>query len=311
MQSNLRRHRGDPQFLDAFRRCRSRARRVFNEAQRASWKAHVSSINARTPLTDVFNKVRRIAGKYSAPAPPVLLSAGQTVADPKTVADLFAEHFASVSRKDPAAPGARNRQRIFLPLEWSPIISPSLPPSCGLLCPSVMTLLLIQTTFLMRHMSDRVFNFLSNLYNMIWHTGDFPFPKPGKDNLKAANYRSISLTSCICKVLEKMVNVRFMWYLERGNYFSSVQYGFQKMRSTTDALLSQESSICEALTNHHYQVTFYFDLEKDYDTAWCHGILRSLYNFGLRGHLPIFIQQFLSRLFYDFKWGVFSPMLLF
>ncbi|MPC26469.1 hypothetical protein E2C01_019608 [Portunus trituberculatus] len=56
---------------------------------------------------DVFNKVRRMAGKYSAPSPPLLLSAGRTVSDPKTVADLFAEHFASVSRKDPAAPGAR------------------------------------------------------------------------------------------------------------------------------------------------------------------------------------------------------------
>ncbi|MPC60818.1 hypothetical protein E2C01_054875 [Portunus trituberculatus] len=63
-------------------------------------------------LTDVFNKVRRIAGKYSASSPPVLLSAGRTVADPKTVADLFAEHFVSVSRKDPAAPGARHRQRM-------------------------------------------------------------------------------------------------------------------------------------------------------------------------------------------------------
>ncbi|MPC93541.1 hypothetical protein E2C01_088674 [Portunus trituberculatus] len=37
----------------------------------------------------------------------------------------------------------------FLPLEGSPIMSPSLSPSCGLLCPSVITLLLVQTTFLM------------------------------------------------------------------------------------------------------------------------------------------------------------------
>ncbi|MPC70258.1 hypothetical protein E2C01_064501 [Portunus trituberculatus] len=41
-----------------------------------------------------------------------LLSAGQTVADPKTVADLFAEHFASVSRKNSTAPGARHCQRM-------------------------------------------------------------------------------------------------------------------------------------------------------------------------------------------------------
>ncbi|MPC57314.1 hypothetical protein E2C01_051292 [Portunus trituberculatus] len=58
-------------------------------------------------LVHVFTKVCRVTGKNSAPSPPVLLSAGQKVADPKTVADLFAEHFDSVSRKDPAAPGAR------------------------------------------------------------------------------------------------------------------------------------------------------------------------------------------------------------
>ncbi|MPC35497.1 hypothetical protein E2C01_028921 [Portunus trituberculatus] len=89
---------------------RARARRVLREAQRASWKAYFSSINVHTLLTDVFNKVRRIAGKYSAPSPPIVLSAWRTVADLKTVADLFAKHFASVSWKDPAAPSARYRQ---------------------------------------------------------------------------------------------------------------------------------------------------------------------------------------------------------
>ena len=31
--------------------------------------------------------------------------------------------------------------------------------------------------------------------------------------------------------------------------------------------------------------------------AWCHGILFSLFEFGLRGRLPIFIKQFLSDRF--------------
>ncbi|MPC62170.1 hypothetical protein E2C01_056253 [Portunus trituberculatus] len=92
------------QCLDAFRRYRARARRVLKEVQRTSWKAYISSINVRAPLTDVFNNVRRITRKYSAPSLPVLLSVGRTVADPKTVADFFVEHFASVSQKDPAAP---------------------------------------------------------------------------------------------------------------------------------------------------------------------------------------------------------------
>lgn len=42
----------------------------------------------------------------------MLSHAGETVADPKTVADIFSEHFSEVSRKDPTAPGARHRQNL-------------------------------------------------------------------------------------------------------------------------------------------------------------------------------------------------------
>ena len=35
-------------------------------------------------------------------------------------------------------------------------------------------------------------------------------------------------------------------------------------------------------------------MEKAYDTAWRHSILLSLHESGLRGHLPLFIQHFLS-----------------
>lgn len=41
----------------------------------------------RTDLTEVFNKVRKIAGKLFAPPPPVLSHAGRTVADPEIVDD--------------------------------------------------------------------------------------------------------------------------------------------------------------------------------------------------------------------------------
>ena len=135
-------------------------------------------------------------------------------------------------------------------------------------------------------MSDNTFTFLLDLYNFIWRTGDFPssqgvavvlpVPKPGKDHLQPTNYRPISLTSCVCKVLEKMINERFVWYLESVNFLIPVQYGFRKARSTTDALPSLQFPICRAFANNHHQVTVFFDLEKAYDTAWCHGILHSL-----------------------------------
>ena len=42
-------------------------------------------------------------------------------------------------------------------------------------------------------------------------------------------------------------------------------------------------------------LTIFFDLEKAYDTMWKHGILADLWNLGFRGHLPRFIQSFLSE----------------
>lgn len=59
-----------------------------------------------------------------------------------------------------------------------------------------------------------------------------PIAKPGKKaNQKIQTF---SLTSCICKLLEKMVNFRFAWYLEKVP--SPSQFRFRKMR--TDALLT-------------------------------------------------------------------------
>ena len=60
-----------------------------------------------------------------------------------------------------------------------------------------------------------------------------PFQKPGKDHLEPTNDRPISLTSCVCKVLENMVNDR----LESVNFLTPVQYGFRKARSTTSSLV--------------------------------------------------------------------------
>jgi hypothetical protein len=53
-------------------------------------------------------------------------------------------------------------------------------------------------------------------YNQVWAGNSFPEDwtealvvsvlKPGKDASRVARYRLISLTSCVCKLFEKMVN---------------------------------------------------------------------------------------------------------
>ena len=94
--------------------------------------------------------------------------------------------------------------------------------------------------------------------------------------------------------MERMVNTRLVWYLEKGGFISKYQCGFRKQRNTTDHLLRLESYIRQAFKNGEQCVSIFFDLEKAYDTTWKHGILRDLHRAGIRGHMAAFISHFLA-----------------
>ena len=150
---------------------------------------------------------------FSPPPPPVLSHAGEKVADPKTVADLFAGYFSSVSRRDFTAPGTRYCQGLeAVDVDFAspggksynvPFSPDELKTALSQCCDSSPGPDDIPYAFL-RHMSDIAFNFLWDFYNFIWRTGDFPsawsvavvlpITKPGKDHLQSTNYRPISLT---------------------------------------------------------------------------------------------------------------------
>ena len=43
--------------------------------------------------------------------------------------------------------------------------------------------------------------------------------KPGKDPLHLNSYRTISLTSCFSKIMERMVNLRITHYIEKIKFY--------------------------------------------------------------------------------------------
>ena len=89
--------------------------------------------------------------------------------------------------------------------------------------------------------------FLLSTFNRIWKESSFPskwdiavmlaFLKPQKYSAVLSNYRPIALTSCLCKLMEKMVNVRLVWVLEQKDLITPAQCGFCRMRSCADILI--------------------------------------------------------------------------
>jgi len=144
---------------------------------------------------------------------------------------------------------------------------------------------------MLKHLPSEVLLTLLNILNDIWLTGNFPsswrqsyvvpIAKPGKDTSDPTNYRPIALTSCVCKVMECMVNNRLVWYLERNKIITPTQIGFRKGRSTTDQLVCLESFVREAFIQKQHVTAVFFDLEEAYDITWKFGILKDLHDAGL------------------------------
>lgn len=91
--------------------------------------------------------------------------------------------------------------------------------------------------------------------------------------------------------------------MEHHGLLSTFQCGFRRHRSTTDHLVHLETAIQDAFRHHEHLVAIFFDLEKAYDTTWRYGILRQLHAWGVRGHLGLFLQNFLRDSLFRVKVG--------
>ena len=94
--------------------------------------------------------------------------------------------------------------------------------------------------------------------------------------------------------MEKLVNSRLMWILEKNRSISNYQSGFRKNRSTTDSLVQFQCNVEKAIIRGEHTIAVFFDLTKAYDMTWKYGIMQKLYKENLTGHLLIFIQNFLT-----------------
>ncbi|GFR29576.1 putative RNA-directed DNA polymerase from transposon X-element [Trichonephila clavata] len=89
---------------------------------------------------------------------------------------------------------------------------------------------------MLRHLSESSILSLLLLFNRIWETQVFPtqwchvhvlpFPKLGKDPTSVNNYRPIALTSCLSKLMERIVSARLMSHITFFHHFK-VDFGNQ------------------------------------------------------------------------------------
>ena len=165
-----------------------------------------------------------------------------------------------------------------------------------------------------KNLSVRSLNGLLTFYNHIWTSREFPAAwaeavvvpilKQDKDGTDPLHYRPIALTSCVCKLMERMVNQRLVWFFENTGFFSSAKCGFRRNRCTTDHLVSLDTAVRQSFASKQHTFAVLFDIEKAYDTAWRHAILRKLRSAGIRGNMGYFLANFIKDRTFRVKVGM-------
>ena len=313
--------RPTPELYSNSKRLRAYARLVISDAKKRSWRTFISQINRDTPVTEIWEYIKRIKGRnFSRPF--YLTVDNDIIEDPKLIADKIAEHFASVSddsnysdifiehRRDAELPlnfmenGFHEYNEPFSIGELLFVLGKVRGSSAG---PDGIKYEMLQ------NLSPQNKVKLLEFYNYLWSSQTFPdewahsitvpIHKPGKDFKSASSYRPIALTNVLCKVMERLVNRRLTKFLEDNNYLHPMQSGFRPGRNTMHNLLNLEHDVKKSLHFNNFTVAVFLDIEKAFDMTPRWLIMKRLHEMGLRGNLPVFIGNFIRTRKFRVKIG--------
>ena len=128
-----------------------------------------------------------------------------------------------------------------------------------------------------------------------WKKGNItPIFKKGSKT-DPLNYRPISLTSVVCKILEKLIRCSIMKHLEENHLLSPHQHGFRSNKSCLTQLLEYLHFVEEMTDNGDCVDAVYLDCSKAFDTVPHDLLLLKLKCVGIDGRTLNWIKDFLTN----------------
>ena len=93
---------------------RARTQQIIRRAKRESWQRFLSQLSVSTPLSQIWNLVRRLSGKRCHPSIPIIRNPRNnvTISEPKEVVDTMAHSFAQNSSDNNYAAGFTDTARV-------------------------------------------------------------------------------------------------------------------------------------------------------------------------------------------------------
>lgn len=108
------------------------------------------------------------------------------------------------------------------------------------------------------------------------------------------NYRPISILPSLSKILEKIINIRLVNYLESKKILSDNQFGFRRGKSTDQAVNNLTDFISTNLDKGNKCISIFLDLAKAFDTVSVPLLLQKLERIGIRGTQLTLLTDYLT-----------------
>ena len=120
-----------------------------------------------------------------------------------------------------------------------------------------------------------------------------PIFKKG-DKCKVENYRPVSLTSLVCKVLESIIKDKMLDFLNENDLIRDTQHGFRKGRSCLTNLLAFFDVATESFDKGKQLDVSYLDFSKAFDKVPHKRLGLQLNSHGIKGKALNWIESWLS-----------------
>ena len=128
-----------------------------------------------------------------------------------------------------------------------------------------------------------------------WKTANVtPIFKKG-DKRDPSNYRPVSLTSTIGKIMEKIIRDHINKHMQLNKLYSPHQHGFRKGRSFSTQLLEGTEDWTKLLDEDNSVDCIYLDYKKAFDSVPHQRLMIKLHAYGIRGKLWKWIIAYLSN----------------
>ena len=236
----------------ALRQANAKFIKTRNEARRSSWMKKTAGLNMETDSNKLWRLTKQLGDKENRHANITLLQDMRMVHG-KQAANSFADTYKEASNipvELHKQKYVRTEQRKITESDDVSTVMNS-PLSYEELSSALSNLKLkkspgpdVVTNEMNVNLGRPAVHKLLDIFNKAWQEGTLPqiwreatvvpIHKKGKAKTEASTYRSISLTSYIVKVLDKIINTILKWFLEYENLLASGQAGFREHHCTED-----------------------------------------------------------------------------